>query len=76
MENSENTLVTIVNSNYIHEIQIAKTLLSDRGIKTYSIDENINSVYGATVGGYKLQISSLDFDEAKAILDEVNSDEA
>lgn len=76
MENSENTLVTIVNSIYLHEIQIAKTLLSSRGITTYNIDENINSVYGATVGGYKLQISSLDFDEAKAILDEVNSKEA
>ena len=76
MEKSENTLVTIVNSNYLHEIQIAKTLLSSRGITTYNIDENINSVYGATVVGYKLQISSLDFDEAKAILDEVNSKEA
>ena len=76
MENTENTLVTIVNSTYMHEVQIAKSLLSNRGIKTYIIDENINSVYGATVGGYKLQISSLDFDEAKAILDEVNSDEA
>ena len=76
MENTENTLVTIVNSSYMHEVQIAKSLLTSRGIKTYIIDENSNSVYGATIGGYKLQLSSLDFEEAKSILDEVNSDEA
>ncbi len=74
MENGGNTLVTILRSSLIHEIQIAKTLLASYEIPSYIFDKNIDLVIGtAFVEGYKLKVSSLDFENAKKILDEINS---
>lgn len=74
MENGGSTLVTILRSSLIHEIQIAKTLLASYEIPSYIFDKNIDLVIGtAFVEGYKLKVSSLDFENAKKILDEINS---
>ena len=74
MKNGESTLVTILRTSLIHEIQIAKTLLSSYDIQSYIFDKNIDLVIGtAYVEGYKLKVSSLDFEKAEKILKEKNS---
>ena len=76
MENSKNTLVTVLTASLIHKIHIGKTLLASRGINSYIIDENIATSIGtAFVEGYKLQVNSLDLEKAKEILNEVNNEE-
>lgn len=75
MENSNNTLVTVLTASLIHEVHIAKTLLASEGIESYIIDENIATTLGtAFVEGYKLKVNALDFDKAKEILDAVEED--
>jgi len=75
MESNSDTLVTVLTASLIHEIHIAKTLLASQGIESYIIDENIMSTIGtAFVEGYKLRVSTLDFEKAQKILHEINSD--
>jgi hypothetical protein len=74
MENGGSTLETILRTSLMHEIQIAKTLLASYDIQSYIFDKNIDLVIGtAYVEGYKLKVSSLDFEKAKKILEEKNS---
>ena len=69
MENSTNTLVTVLTASLIHEIHIAKSLLTSKNINSFIFDENMTSTIGtAYVEGYKLKVSSLDFEKAKKIL--------
>ena len=76
MKDHQNSLVTVLTASLIHEIHIAKTLLNSRDINSFIIDENITSTIGtAFVEGYKLKVDSSNFEEAKKILEEVNSDE-
>jgi hypothetical protein len=75
MENKSNSLVTLVTASLIHEVHIAKTLLSSNNIESYIFDENIATSIGtAFVEGYKLKVSSSDFKKAKKILDAVNEE--
>ena len=65
------SLITILRSSYIHEIQIAKTLLSSYEITSYIFDEHLNLIIGtAFTEGYKLKVSELDFQRAQKILKE------
>jgi len=76
MENNSDTLTTVLTASLIHEVHIAKTLLASNGIESYIIDENITLTIGtAFVEGYKLKVSTLDFEKAKKILDEVNNED-
>jgi hypothetical protein len=76
MKDQQNTLVTVLTASLIHEIHIAKTLLNSRGINSFIIDENIATSIGtAFVEGYKLKVDSSNFEEAKKILEDVNTDE-
>jgi len=76
MKDQQNSLITVLTASLIHEIHIAKTLLNSRGINSFIIDENIATSIGtAFVEGYKLKVDSSNFEEAKKILDEVNSDD-
>ena len=76
MENNSDTLVTVLTASLIHEVHIAKTLLASREIGSYIIDENITLTIGtAFVEGYKLRVSTLDFEKAKEILNEVNNED-
>ena len=67
MKNTE--LVTLLESNYMHELQIAKSILDKHNIQTFVFDENVNSIYGGVLGGYKLKINALQLEEAKQILE-------
>ena len=74
MEYSRSTLVTILRTSLMHEIEIAKSLLASYEIQSYIFDKNIDLVIGtAFVEGYKLKVSSLDFEKAKKILNEKDS---
>ncbi len=71
MEKKTNSLVPVLTASLIHEIHIAKSLLAQRGIKSYIFDENITTSIGtAYVEGYKLEVDSSDLEKAKKILDE------
>lgn len=73
MKSNTDSLVTILVSSLIHEIHIAKTLLSTYGIKSFVFDENLNSIIGtAYVEGYRLKVNSADFEKAKEILSSID----
>ena len=72
MENSNSKLVTILNSNFLHEIQFAQVKLEKEGIRSYIADENLNIIIGtAFIEGYRLQISSNDVIKANTILNKI-----
>ncbi|PHQ57718.1 MAG: hypothetical protein COC16_00235 [Lutibacter sp.] len=75
MKNNSNTLVTILTASLIHEIHIAKTLLASQGINSFIIDENIATSIGtAFVEGYKLNVSTLDFEKATQLLNDLTAE--
>jgi hypothetical protein len=75
MQSNSDTLVTVLNASLIHEIHIAKTLLSSYGIHSFVFDENLNSIIGtAYVEGFKLKVNSSDLEKAKLILSSVAGD--
>jgi len=75
MENNSDTLVTVLTVSLIHEIHIAKALLANEGINSFIFDENITTTIGtAFVDGYKLKVNTHDFENAKQVLSELNTD--
>ena len=75
MENHSNTLVPVLTASLIHQIHIAKALLSSNGIESYIFDENIATSIGtAYVEGYKFEVDKGDLERAKQILAEVKED--
>lgn len=74
MAPTSNNLVTIINAQYIHEVQIAQSKLELEGIPSYIIDENLTSTIGtAFVEGYKLQVNPDNLIKAKTILDSIKN---
>lgn len=72
MEATLNNLVTILNTQFLHEVQIAQSKLELEGIQSYLVDENITSTIGtAFVEGYKLQVNSTDVEKSKPIIDTI-----
>lgn len=72
METASNKLVTILNAQFLHEVQIAQSKLDLEGIQSFIVDENITSTIGtAFVEGYKLQVSSTDVEKSKPIIDSI-----
>ena len=75
MEKHSNILVPVLTASLIHQIHIAKALLSSHGIESYIFDRNIEVVIGtAYVEGYKLEVDKADLERAKKILAEVEED--
>jgi len=75
MERHSNTLVPVLTAGLIHQIHIAKALLTSHGIESYIFDRNIDvSIGTAYVEGYKLEVDKADLERAKQILAEVNED--
>lgn len=71
MKNSKNTLVSAFTSSSLQEAHIVRALLGSNGIDSYIFDENITSTIGtAFVEGYKVEVSSTDFEKAKKIIDD------
>lgn len=73
MESSSHNLITILNSQFLHEVQIAQTKLELEGIQSFIADENITSTIGtAFVEGYKLQIDSSNVEKATIIIEAIS----
>ena len=75
MENNSDTLVTLTITSYIHQAEIAKTILSNQGIDSFIFDKNVTYTGLPSSVGYKLKVSVLDFEKAKKILDDVNAED-
>ena len=68
MKNSRR-LKTVLVTSFIHEIHLAKAKLESEGIRSFIIDENINSTIGtAFIEGYKLNVDVEDFEKSRTIL--------
>ncbi len=60
---------TVLVTNFLHEIHLAKTKLASQGINSFIVDENINSIIGtAFIEGYKLNVDAVDYEAARTIL--------
>ena len=76
MENAQKTLVTILDTSFIHKIQIAKSLLDSKGITSYIFNENMSSIIGTAISeGYKLKVNNNDVDIANKHLEALNEEE-
>lgn len=62
------SLITLMETSLIHEIQIAKTLLASYDIPSYIFDENLTTIGLPTTFGYKLKVNELDYENAKQII--------
>ena len=68
MANSR-SLKTVLITSFIHEIHLAKAKLESKGIRSFIVDENINSTIGtAFIEGYKLNVDINDFEKSRTIL--------
>lgn len=68
MTNSR-SLKTVLVTSFIHEIHLAKAKLESQGIRSFIIDENLNSTIGtAFIEGYKLNVDVDDFEKSRTIL--------
>lgn len=68
MTNSR-SLKTVLITSFIHEIHLAKAKLESEGIRSFIVDENINSTIGTSfIEGYKLNVDINDFEKSRTIL--------
>ena len=64
-------LVTVFQSSYLYEIEIAKTKLESQEIPSYIKNEYVNNIAVFPISqNYYLLVSEIDFDAAKRILQE------
>lgn len=72
MDTTSNKLITILNAQFLHEVQIAQSKLELEGIQSFIVDENITSTIGtAFVEGYRLQVGMKDAEKSKSIIDTI-----
>ncbi len=72
MENDTNKLITILNTQFLHEAQIAQSKLEIEGIQSFIVDQNITSTIGtAFIEGYRLQVNNTDVEKSKPIIDQI-----
>ncbi|WP_298366060.1 DUF2007 domain-containing protein [uncultured Lutibacter sp.] len=74
MENQNGKLLTILKTSLLHQVQIAKTLLANNNIISFILDSNVTYTGLPSSEGYRLKVNSSDYEKAKEILDEVNSE--
>jgi len=75
MENDSGTLITLTVTSFIHQVEIAKTILANNGIDSFIFDGNVTYSGLPSSEGYKLKVSTLDFEKAKKILDAINDED-
>ena len=69
--------ITIATFDYIHQIEILKHRLNHEGFQYYFENEIMSSfapMYSTALGGIKLKIHPNDFENVKAILQEMKCD--
>ncbi|MGA9211908.1 putative signal transducing protein [Kaistella sp.] len=72
-------LVTIFQSSYLYEIEVAKTKLASREIPSYIKNEFVNNIAVFPISqNYYLMVSERDFEAAEKVLqenDEISEDD-
>lgn len=71
-------MITLKTFDTALEAHLLKSRLENNGIPAYIFDEHIvtlNPLYNNLVGGVKLNISELDADRARKLMDEIDSKE-
>ena len=72
MAKESHKLTTIMNAQFIHEVQIAQGKLESEGIRSFLIDEFLPLTHATGfVDGYRLQVDAPDVLKAKSILDSI-----
>lgn len=67
-------LVSIIQSSYLYEIELAKSKLASRQIPSYIKNEYVNNVAVFPIAqNYYLMVSERDFENAQNILEEDDS---
>ncbi len=67
-------LVSIIQSSYLYEIELAKSKLASRQIPSYIKNEYVNNVAVLPIAqNYYLMVSERDFENAQNILEEDDS---
>ncbi|HOB24395.1 MAG TPA: DUF2007 domain-containing protein [Kaistella sp.] len=67
-------LVSIIQSSYLYEIELAKSKLASREIPSYIKNEYVNNVAVFPIAqNYYLMVSERDFENAQNILEEDDS---
>lgn len=67
-------LVSIIQSSYLYEIELAKSKLASREIPSYIKNEYVNNVAVLPIAqNYYLMVSERDFENAQNILEEDDS---
>jgi len=67
-------LVTVRVYRHLPEALFARTTLAGADIDSFICDEHISSLYGAAIGGLRLQVAASDADAASRLLDDPNPD--
>ncbi len=76
MTENQEKMVTLMTCESIHQAYIFRGVLADNDIDAYISDEfmvTLNPLYNNLLGGIKLKVSSLDYDDAQKLLAELNS---
>jgi len=69
MKTNSKNLKTVYVSTFIHEVHLARTKLESKEIKSFVIDEHLNSIIGtAFIEGYKLNVATDNYEQARTIL--------
>ena len=67
-------LVSIIQSSYLYEIELAKSKLASREIPSYIKNEYVNNIAVFPIAqNYYLMVSERDFENAQNILEEDDS---
>lgn len=67
-------LVSLIQSSYLYEIELAKSKLASREIPSYIKNEYVNNVAVFPIAqNYHLMVSERDFENAQNILEEDDS---
>jgi len=69
VQSNKRVLKTVFVSTFMHEIHLAKAKLESEGIRSFIVDEHLNTIIGtAFIEGYKLNVDIADFEQARTIL--------
>lgn len=74
--NETKFLITVLDSSFMHKVQIAKSLLEANDIPCYVFNENMANIIGTAMSeGYKLKVNPNDEERAKELIDTLNESE-
>lgn len=75
--NDTKFLITVLDTSFIHKVQIGKSLLESNNISCYIFNENMANIIGTAISeGYKLKVNPNDEEKAKKLIATINESES